>query len=32
MDPSELIATMDASLAGLVTWLEGHSLAQTVTQ
>ncbi|XP_053405929.1 N-alpha-acetyltransferase 35, NatC auxiliary subunit-like isoform X2 [Mercenaria mercenaria] len=27
---SELIGIMDASLACMVTWLEGHSLAQTV--
>ncbi|KAK3101940.1 hypothetical protein FSP39_007523 [Pinctada imbricata] len=27
---SELIGVMDASMACLVTWLEGHSLAQTV--
>ncbi|XP_025078091.1 N-alpha-acetyltransferase 35, NatC auxiliary subunit-like [Pomacea canaliculata] len=30
LTPQELIGTMDASLATLVTWLEGHSLAQTV--
>uniref|UniRef100_A0A914WPD1 Protein MAK10 homolog n=1 Tax=Plectus sambesii TaxID=2011161 RepID=A0A914WPD1_9BILA len=30
MPHDELIATMDASFSGLVTWLEGHSLAQTV--
>lgn len=30
MPTDELIATIDATWAGVVTWLEGHSLAQTV--
>jgi hypothetical protein len=31
MPTDELIATIDATWAGVVTWFEGHSLAQTVT-
>ncbi|KAL8598019.1 hypothetical protein ACOMHN_011444 [Nucella lapillus] len=30
LSPAETIGIMDATLATLVTWLEGHSLAQTV--
>ncbi|KAI5639775.1 mak10 subunit, natC n(alpha)-terminal acetyltransferase domain-containing protein [Phthorimaea operculella] len=30
LDPSELIGIMDATMACIVSWLEGHSLAQTV--
>uniref|UniRef100_A0A0B7AAS0 Protein MAK10 homolog n=1 Tax=Arion vulgaris TaxID=1028688 RepID=A0A0B7AAS0_9EUPU len=30
LDHAEIIGIMDASLACLVTWIEGHSLAQTV--
>lgn len=30
LTPEEMIGIMDATLATLVTWLEGHSLAQTV--
>lgn len=31
MDLPELIATMDALLASYIAWLEGNSLAQTVS-
>ncbi|GBP13217.1 N-alpha-acetyltransferase 35, NatC auxiliary subunit [Eumeta japonica] len=30
LDPSELIGIIDATMACIVSWLEGHSLAQTV--
>lgn len=30
MDEREMIATMDAMLASLMSWLEGNSIAQTV--
>lgn len=30
MDEREMIATMDAMLASLISWLEGNSIAQTV--
>ncbi|XP_063548798.1 N-alpha-acetyltransferase 35, NatC auxiliary subunit isoform X1 [Cydia strobilella] len=30
LEPSELIGIMDATMACIVSWLEGHSLAQTV--
>ncbi|CAH2239530.1 jg21535 [Pararge aegeria aegeria] len=30
LDPSEIIGVIDATVACIVSWLEGHSLAQTV--
>ncbi|XP_072945563.1 N-alpha-acetyltransferase 35, NatC auxiliary subunit-like [Epargyreus clarus] len=30
LEPSEIIGVIDATMACIVTWLEGHSLAQTV--
>lgn len=30
MEPRELIATMDAMLVSLMSWLDGNSIAQTV--
>lgn len=31
MDEQEMVATMDAMLASLISWLEGNSIAQTVS-